>query len=332
MKTGLERIKKDAPIDVVGIGSALLDLIVDIKDEALDRLGLVKGSMQLIDEERSGEIMGLIKNMEVRVAPGGSAANTVAGLSRFGGTGLFMGKVGKDKNGDIYIRETERFGIESGIVRDDGLTGHAITFITTDSERTFATHLGAAQRFSSGDVDRKALGRGKILHLEGYLFEPPALREACFYAMDAARQEGALISVDLSDPELIKRIAPVFRQVLGEYAGIVFVNEEEAVAYTGKEEESALADLAGVCDVAVVKLGSRGSIIGYGGNIHRVPVYQTEVVNTNGAGDMYAAGVLYGICRGVAIEDCGRYGSYASSLVVSQVGARYPHRISTDSI
>ncbi|MBN1532517.1 MAG: adenosine kinase [Spirochaetes bacterium] len=324
MRGDIDRIRKDSPIDVSGIGSALLDFTVDIDDGTLDSIGLIKGSMQLIDEARSGEIQSFIKGLHVSVSPGGSAANTVAGVTRFGGTALFQGKVGEDEHGSVYIEETERLGIIARIARDTSLTGHAITFITPDSERTFATHLGAALRFTSGDIDREGLSQSKILHLEGYLFEPPALREACFTAMEAALSAGVIVSLDLSDPELIKRIHDTFETVVREFASVVFVNEEEALAFTGRQGEEALGVLARFASCAVVKLGATGSLVQAGSRVYRIPAFRTEVVNTNGAGDMYASGVLYGMSRGVGPEACGRYGSYAASLVVAQVGARYP--------
>ncbi len=327
MKNGIDMIKTDALIDVTGIGSALLDFTVDMDDAALGSIGLVKGSMQLIDEARSREIQEIIKGRTVIVTPGGSAANTVAGVNRFGGAAHFQGKVGSDNNGEIYIRETEKLGVTARIVRHDSMTGHAITFITPDSERTFATHLGAALRFSKDDVDAAGVSGSKILHLEGYLFEPPALREACFHAMEIARSAGVIISVDLSDPELIKRIRDTFDIVVRDYAHIVLVNEEEAFAYTGLQEEAALERLAGSVQAAVVKLGARGSLVQAGGTVYRIPSYRTALVNTNGAGDMYAAGFLYGISRGEGPEKSGKYGSFASSLVVAQVGARYPDLI-----
>jgi sugar/nucleoside kinase (ribokinase family) len=330
MRGDIDRIQKDSPVDVSGIGSALLDFTVGIDDETLASIGLIKGSMQLIDEARSGEIHSFIKGLNVSVSPGGSAANTVAGVTRFGGTALFQGKVGDDAHGSVYIEETEKLGVIARIARDHSLTGHAITFITPDSERTFATHLGAALRFSSGDIDMEGLSRSKILHLEGYLFEPPALREACFTAMEAALSGGVIISIDLSDPELIKRIHDTFATVLRDYASIVFVNEEEALTFTGRQGEEALGMLAGYASFAVVKLGSRGSLIQTDDKIYRIPANRTSVVNTNGAGDMYASGVLYGMSRGVGPERCGKYGSYAASLVVAQVGARYPGMITPE--
>lgn len=313
---------KKAKFDVSGIGSALLDFMVEVDDSFLQKLGLTKGGMQLIDEERSREIFSLISGMKIETAPGGSSANTVAGVATLGGKGAFIGRVADDEYGRVYIKKTTESGVHSLISAGDGLTGHAITFITPDSERTFATHLGAALRLSHDDVDYSAVAESSILHLEGYLFEPENLREICYRAIDTAKQNSVLISVDLADPGLIGRIGDVFRDLLDNYADIVFMNEEEAFAFTGLRDKNALEKIPGRCGIVIVKLGEKGSIIRHSNGFSEIPPYKTEVVNTNGAGDMYAAGVLYGITSGKSIEVAGRIGSYSASVVVASVGAR----------
>lgn len=313
---------KKAKFDVSGIGSALLDFMVEVDDGFLQKLGLTKGGMQLIDEDRSREIFNLLAGMKIETAPGGSSANTVAGVSTLGGKGAFIGRVADDEYGRVYIKKTVESGVHSLISAGDGLTGHAITFITPDSERTFATHLGAAQRLSHDDVDYTAVAESSILHLEGYLFEPVNLREICYRAMDTARKNNVLISVDLADPGLIGRIGDVFHDVLNNYADIVFMNEEEAFAFTGLRDKNALEKIPSRCGIAIVKLGDKGSIIRHSGGFIDIPAYKADVVNTNGAGDMYAAGVLYGITSGKGIEISGRIGSYSASVVVASVGAR----------
>ncbi|MCP4133466.1 MAG: adenosine kinase [bacterium] len=326
------QLNENAEYDVVGIGSALLDFIIEVEDSVLKELGLNKGEMHLIDAERSKEILDYLKSFPMIVSPGGSSANTLAGISNLGGKGIFLGKVGNDNHGDIYIRETEKAGVKTVIGKDESASGHAITFITPDSERTFATHLGAALTFNESDVSEEAIKGSKILHLEGYLFEPPVLNQACMKAMKIAHEKGLLISIDLSDPGLIGRISGTFKEVVRDYADIIFVNEEEAKAFTGKEEENALDELAAQCTVAVVKLGSHGSLIKTEGETTRIPIYETNVVNTNGAGDMYASGVLYGLASGFPIEKCGKLGSYASSLVVGQVEARLSEKVDINKI
>ncbi len=328
----MEILNKNAEYDVMGIGSALLDFTVMVDDADLKELGLSKGGMALIDAERSREILSRLTGRAMEITPGGSSANTLAGVSMLGGKGIFLGKVGRDQHGDRYIAETERSGVTSDIGRHDSMTGHAITFITPDSERTFATHLGAALMLNRNDVREEHIRNAKIIHLEGYLFEPPGLLDACMHALELAKKHHVIISLDLSDPGLIQRIHPTFERVVREYANIIFVNEDEARAFTGKEKEHALHHISEMSDIAVVKLGAEGSLIKSGGLMYQIPVFRTNVVNTNGAGDMYAAGVLYGIANGFSPERAGRIGSYVSSKVVAQVGARYPGTISVNDI
>lgn len=323
---------KKAKFDVSGIGSALLDFMVQVDDTFLQKLGLSKGGMQLIDEDRSKEIFSLISGMKIETAPGGSSANTVAGVATLGGKGAFIGRVADDEYGRVYIRKTSDSGVHSLISAGDGMTGHAITFITPDSERTFATHLGAALRLSHDDVDYSAVADSSILHLEGYLFEPLNLREICYRAMDTAKKNNVLISVDLADPGLIGRIGDVFKDLLNNYADIVFMNEEEAAAFTGARDKNALEKIPGRCGVAIVKLGEKGSIIRSGDRVINISSYKTDVINTNGAGDMYAAGVLYGLTSGRDVETAGKIGSYAASIVVSSVGARAEKNIDLKGI
>ena len=193
-------VNENAPLDVVGIGSALLDIIVEVDDSFLDDLKLKKGQMHLIDEETSRSIQEKIKDMPVEIAPGGSAANTLAGIVTLGGASLLLGAVGNDEHGSSYIEESEKQGMITSIEKKNCLTGHAITFVTPDSERTFATHLGAALEFDDNDIPDGDIARGKILHLEGYLFEADNLYFACRKAMHIARTNGMAVSLALSDP------------------------------------------------------------------------------------------------------------------------------------
>lgn len=316
-------IIKKSKYDVTGIGSALLDFMVSVDDSFLNEMGLQKGGMHLIDENRSREIFAAINSLKMEVIPGGSSANTVAGIAALGGRGAFVGRVAEDENGVSYINQTIGSGVESFITKGNGITGHAITFITPDLERTFATHLGAALELSPDNVDVTLISSSSLLHLEGYLFEADNLRQVCFKAMEAAKKAGTAVSIDLADPGLIERAGQVLEDAVDNFADIVFVNENEALKFTGSPEEEALHLLAERCSFAVVKLGARGSLIKTRGDVFKIPSYSVDVVNTNGAGDMYAAGILYGLARGFDPEKSGRIGSYAASLVVASPGARY---------
>lgn len=321
-----------AAFDVVGLGSALLDLIIEVDESFLRQHGLTRAQMHLIDAESCARMLKVIEAYPVITAPGGSAANTITGILNFDGTAAFQGTVGNDQYGDIYINETRQAGVETRINRSSAITGHAFTFITPDGERTFAVHLGAALEFSKKDIDEGAIRDAKIIHFEGFFFEPPHIREACMHALSLARKHRVLVSLDLSDPGLIGRIGDVLKLVVNEYADIVFANEEEAAAFTGKNGIDSVRALASQVDFAVVKLGGKGSLIQTCGEVCEVPVFATNVVNTNGAGDMYAAGVLYGITHGLSPLEAGRLGSYAASIVISEVGARTKRKIDPGTV
>jgi sugar/nucleoside kinase (ribokinase family) len=323
---------KKSVYDVTGIGSALLDFMVEVDDGFIKTLGLNKGEMCLIDAERSMEIFKLLQSMNIHVAPGGSCANAIAGMAMMGGKGSFIGRVAADEYGNTYVKKTIEAGVKSFISKGKGMTGHAITFITPDSERTFATHLGAAIELSADEIDYNVIENSSILHLEGYLFEPENLREVCYRSMKRAKENGVLVSVDLADPALVGRIKEVFTEVAEKFADIIFVNEEEAAAFTGNRDLKALDVLSGYSSIAIVKLGSKGSLIKSGDKIVKVDAVKTEVVNTNGAGDMYAAGFLYGLTSGRSIDLSGKIASYAASLAVASAGARVESKIDLSGI
>jgi len=323
---------KKTVYDVTGIGSALLDFMVEVDDRFIESLGLKKGEMHLIDADRSREIFKLLQSMKIHIAPGGSCANTIAGMAMMGGKGSFIGRVASDDYGRTYVDKTVEAGVTSFISKGNGMTGHAITFITPDLERTFATHLGSAVELLADEIDYSIIKDSSILHLEGYLFEPENLRDVCYRSMKIAKENGVLVSVDLADPALVGRIKDVFTDVTEKYADIIFVNEEEAAAFTGFRDNKALDVLSGISGIAVVKLGPNGSMIKSGNTVIRIDAVKTEVVNTNGAGDMYAAGFLYGLTSGMSIELSGKIASYAASLAVASAGARVEGKINLEGI
>jgi sugar/nucleoside kinase (ribokinase family) len=310
--------------DVSGIGSPLLDFIVEVEEGVLAEIDMKKGEMHLIDEEQSGQILKMLDKYQVKTAPGGSSANTLAGVSALGGSAVFLGKIGDDYHGTIYEQSTIEGGVASRLAKHKSArTGHAITFITPDSERTFATHLGAAIHFKRDDILGEDIKQSKILHLEGYQLEDQALKDTCVHAMSIARDSGVKVSIDLADPALIGRNLEPIRDLVREYADIIFVNELEAKAFTGKEdEEEALNEIYELTEIAVVKLGERGSLIKADDRIIRVPIYPVTVVNTNGAGDAYAAGILYSLAHGIDMERAGRIAAYIAAQVVASRGAR----------
>jgi sugar/nucleoside kinase (ribokinase family) len=310
--------------DVCGIGSPLLDFIVEVEEGVLAEIDMKKGEMHLIDEGQSRQILKMLDTYQVKTAPGGSSANTLAGVSALGGSAVFLGKIGDDYHGTVYEQSTVGGGVASKLARHGSAsTGHAITFITPDSERTFATHLGAAVHFRKDDILDEDIKKSRILHIEGYQLEDPALKETSVHAMKIARDAAAKVSIDLADPALIGRNLDPIHDLVREYADIIFVNEMEARAFTGDDdEEAALEEIYEVCEIAVVKLGERGSLIKADDRIIRVPIYPVSVVNTNGAGDAYAAGILFSVAHGIDMERAGRIAAYVAAQVVAGPGAR----------
>lgn len=307
--------------DVIGIGNALMDILVSVGHDVLLEMNLKKGTMQLYDAEQIQEIESKV-GKEVKIAPGGSVANTIYGIAKLGGSVMFIGKVGKDMHGAIYEQKLIESGVKSRIVKREGSTGKVITFITPDTERTFATHLGIACELEKEELFEEDIKNSKVLHICGYQLENPKLRRTVLHAMDIAKAAGVKISIDLSAPNLVEQNLTDFRDVIKTYADIVFANEEEAKAFTGKKEEEALDVIGEMCEIAVVKIGARGSLVKKGEDVFKVEGARAEAIDTTGAGDSYAAGFLYGLTQGLPLDKCGKIGSWIAAKVVSQIGAR----------
>jgi len=304
--------------DVIGIGHALMDIIVDVDDAFLEEMNVSKGSMTLIDDAKHKEIIEKISIKNSTEAAGGSAANTIKGVSILGGKSAFMGTIGNDRYGKTYEKLLEDIQVKSILSKNNKNTGTAIICVTPDGERTMMTYLGAASEFREKDVNEESIKNSKILHIEGFFIGNPETEKAVLKAMKIAKANGTKISMDLSDAGLIRAKIDSFKKLLKEYVDVAFVNEHEAKAFTGVEEEDAVHKLAEYCDVAIVKIGSKGSLIKHHNKTtYKIPINKVNVVNTNGAGDAYAAGILYSIAHDIPMDKAGKIASYISSQVVS---------------
>jgi len=308
--------------DIFGIGSAIMDFLIQIEHNELVEFNLKKGQFHLIDEEHSKKLLKEIESHKVITAPGGSSANTVYGAAILGSNVVFCGKVGKDKHGDIYEQKMQGPTMKPILARSDKMTGHSITFITPDTERTFAVHLGAAMQLKKEDVFFEDLKQSKILHIEGYQLEDKQLREVSLHAMKFAKENGVKVSIDVGDPGIAKRNREDITQMIREYADIVFMNEDEAKSLTDLEPLEALNIISKLADITIVKVGKDGSYIKQGDTIHQIPSYSAKAIDTTGCGDMYAAGVLHGIAKGHSLKVSGHIGSFYASKVVEKIGAR----------
>lgn len=309
--------------DVIGIGNPLLDIIIEVDDGILHGNGLKKGEMHLVDGEQGKKILESLDAYAKAYVSGGSAANTVAGVALLGGKSSFVGVVGDDLHGAMYEEDMSNGGVHTNLHRHESEnTGYAITFVTRGGERTFATCLGAAGCLRREHLSEDDIKKSKILHIEGYLLLGEETRETVLMAMKCAKKHDTLVSIDLSASGVIRSHLDLIREIISEYVDIVFVNEEEAFALTGKSDVEALHQISESCPIAVVKLGEKGSLVKRHGKVHAIDPHPVVMVNTNGAGDMYAAGFLHGLAQGHDTEVVGSVASEVAGLVVSSEGAR----------
>ncbi len=305
---------------VIGIGNALVDLMTRIEsDSLLEELGLPKGSMQLVDKIVSRNIIEKTKNLQRTVASGGGAANTIHGLSRLGISSGFIGKIGRDEMGRYFKEDMEKCNIHTCLLESDADSGVAVALVSPDGERTFAVHLGAAIELSAKDLKASFFHGYNLLHIEGFLLQNYSLIET---ACDMAKKNGLKVSLDLASFNVVEAHRDFLTYISKEFADIIFANEEEAKAITGYQPEDALNHIAEWCDVAVVKIGEGGSLIKTGGEIFKINSQKSNVVDTTGAGDLYASGFLFGLLNEISINECGRIGSLLGKHVIEHIGAK----------
>jgi sugar/nucleoside kinase (ribokinase family) len=305
---------------ILGIGNALVDVITLIDNNTiLEKFSLPKGSMQLVDGEKSALIKSETSNYKRNRASGGSAANTIHGLAMLSVNTGFIGSVGEDDAGDFFENDMKMAGVKTFLSRRKTITGTAVALISPDSERTFATHLGAAVELESGDLKSEDFKDYDILYLEGYLIINKALVER---ACNIAKQNNMKIALDLSSYNVVDAKLADFKEILEKYIDIVFANEDEAKSFTGFAPPEALKSLSLLCDIAVIKVGKGGSILKRGEEIVKISAIPVECIDTTGAGDLYASGFLYGYANGLPLEKCGIFGSVLAGHVIEIVGAR----------
>jgi sugar/nucleoside kinase (ribokinase family) len=317
-------VAEPADLDVVGIGNALVDVLSQADDELVTRLGLVKGTMNLVDEARAGELyQAMGQGVEIS---GGSAANTIVGVASFGGRAQYIGKVRDDQLGEVFGHDLRSTGVRYDTPKavSGPPTGRCLILVTPDAQRTMGTFLGASVRLGPGDIDKWLIGRGRILYLEGYLFDPPAAQEAFRVASAEAHAAGRKVALTLSDPFCVDRHRKAFLDLVEHHVDILFANEAEICAlYRVSDFDAAMQQVLGHCEIAALTRSAKGSVLVGDGKTHVIEAQPvTDVVDTTGAGDLYASGVLYGLSHGLDLAACGRLGSLAAAEVISHVGAR----------
>lgn len=310
--------------DVAGIGNAIVDVLASADDALIERLGLAKGSMTLIDAARAEEIYGAMG--PAREVSGGSAANTLFGVAALGAKAAFIGKVRNDQLGGIFRHDIRAAGVafETPPATSGAPTARCLILVTPDAQRTMNTYLGACVALGPEDVDGDIIQGAKVTYLEGYLFDPPEARQAFVKAAELAHAAGRKVALSLSDPFCVERHRAEFRHLVEGHVDLLFANAVEAMALTETDSvEAAAAALNGKVEVAVVTMSERGAVIladGTGSPVSAVA--PAQLIDTTGAGDLFAAGFLVGFTRGKSLVDCGRLGALAAAEVISHYGAR----------
>ena len=319
-------MSNDKKFDVFGIGNAIVDIIAQVDDDTMATLGLNKGSMALMDTDSQADILTKIQDHSLSFASGGSAANTMVALAQSGGTGVYTGKVAHDTNGTFYKKGMEEEGIAFDVTpadKSEEPTGSCVVLTTPDAERTMCTHLGVSTSLSKSDINLEHLAQSKICYVEGYLWDAESPRAACHETFSLAKQHGVRTAFTFSDSFLVDRFGDDFKTVVNQYCDILFCNADEAKKFLSLDDvDQCATELGKLCDLAFITDGPHGSYVVEAGTAHKVPGFDVTAIDTNGAGDAFAGGVLYGLTHGMTAAMAAKWGNYFASQVVAKSGPR----------
>jgi sugar/nucleoside kinase (ribokinase family) len=313
-----------AAFDVLTIGNAIVDVLSSTEDGFLQSNGLIKGSMRLIDDVEAHRLYDIVG--PAIVVSGGSAANTAAGIASLGGKAVFIGKVRNDQLGTFFTHDIRAAGVTFDVApsTDGPATARSFILVTPDGERTMNTYLGACVTLSPSDIDESVVAAAEITYLEGYLWDPPEAKDAFVKAARVARGAGRKVALTLSDSFCVDRNRESFRDLVARDVDILFANEKEIVSlYETSSFDDALQRAKAAAELVVLTRSSAGSVIVRGDEFHVVEARKVErVVDATGAGDLYAAGFLYGLTHGKPLVEAARLGSLAAAEIISHIGAR----------
>ena len=314
---------KNSKVEICFIGNAIVDILSKTSNEMLHKLQIPKGSMQIVDHETCDKILKYIQNPSI--ISGGSAANTAVGYNSFGGKCCFIGQIGNDKFGDLFAKDLNNSGV---FFQDKDLqlaekTSKSIVLVTPDAERSMNTFLGASNKFNIKSFDEKFIINSSMIYIEGYLFDQPEAKEAIFYCCNIAKSQNKKVALSLSDLFCVDRHRIDFLKLIDEYVDIIFANEEEIKSLYQSELKESINNIKNNVNFGAITLGSKGSVVFENKLEYLVdPISVVELVDTTGAGDLFAAGFLFGFFNKYSIEKCGHLGNKAASEIIKHVGAR----------
>jgi len=319
--------------DVYGVGNAIMDLQVQCDDSFLQANQIEKGIMTLTEPERQKVLLAALSDHSVNYCSGGSAANTIVGIADMGGTTAYASKTGNDTFGKQYLNELQELNVDNQVAASEGDTGTCVVLITPDAQRTMLTHLGVSVSLSASDIHAEAISKAKYVYVEGYLFAGESTKAAALKVIELAKQQGVKVALTISDPFLINICRDDFQALIEGSVDLLFCNHDEATALTGESDPiNAAHAIHKHCENVALTLGKKGSIIMHAGEAFPVEGVEVEAIDTTGAGDMYAAGVLYGITHGLTWQQAGHLGSHAAAKIVAQLGARLPEPLTQEEI
>ena len=305
------------------IGNAIVDIISKFSDENLKKLKILKGSMQLIDEKSSNLILNYLKNPII--ISGGSAANTAVGFSSFGGNCSFIGQIGNDDFGILFSKDLNNSGVffENKITQTLGKTSKSIVLVTPDAERSMNTYLGASVQFNIDCINTDLIINSKIIYIEGYLFDQTDAKKAIYYCCKLAKVHNCKVALSLSDSFCVDRHREEFSDLISKFVDIIFANEAEIKSLYQLNLQESLKKIKENVEVGAITLGSKGSIV-FQNQIENLvtPIKVNDLVDTTGAGDIFASGFLFGLTNKYSIEECGKLGSKVAADIIKYTGAR----------
>ena len=312
--------------DVYGIGNALVDMEFEVSDQFFHQHQIEKGIMTLVDEERQNYLMSNINQDEVKKQCGGSAANSIIGVSQFGGNCYYSCKVANDSLGEFYFQDLKRSKVDTNLDPEnlpEGITGKCLVMVTPDAERTMNTFLGITSNLSTNEIDEESLKVSKYIYIEGYLVSSPEGFKAMMEVRRMASKHGINTSLTLSDPSMVKFFKDGLKEVIGDGLDLLFCNQEEALMFTGSNDLDVAQDkLKELASTFVITRGKDGALVFDGTTFIDIKPFPVQAVDTNGAGDMFAGAFLYGLTHGLSYTHSGKIASLASSEVVSKFGPR----------
>ncbi|MBI1314439.1 adenosine kinase [bacterium] len=309
--------------NVYGVGNALVDFQAQVTDDTLLKLDFPKGIMTLVDEATQQRVLSHIDHASVTRCAGGSAANTIIGIAQFGGKAAYVGKVASDTVGEFFLADLRELGVAIEVPPGTGQSGTCVVLITDDAQRTMLTNLGISAELSEADIDEEEIRKAEWIYVEGYLFAGEGSRAAARRAINLAVKHGVKVSLTVSDPFLIDLCRDEFQELIEGPVDLLFCNLEEARALTHKHDPADCAhDIHQHAALVALTLGSDGSLLMEGNHLIPIEGVSVHAVDTTGAGDMYAAGVLFGLTNGLPLKDAGHLASHAAARVVGQLGAR----------